>query len=108
TDLAAGWSGQKLAKRHKIRIGLFVEPFALHDEFVVKIAEMRYRTAEARETEAKENKKHFPGGAVLIDAEAAFEASVFINHLFDCLSDICGFGLARFDKIEGVGGPLIS
>ena len=52
---------QELTQRDKIGIGLFVEPFATHDEFLTEIAEMGDRTAEACQPEPQEGAKDFPG-----------------------------------------------
>ena len=46
-DLARCRTGQKLAKRHQIGIGAFVEPAPPHDKFVAEIADMGDRPAEA-------------------------------------------------------------
>jgi hypothetical protein len=52
-----------LAQRHEIDVGFFVEPLTAHHEFLVEVAEMRDRTAEARESETEKSGEHFAGVA---------------------------------------------
>jgi hypothetical protein len=58
-DLAARRAGQELRQRHQVDVSLFVEPFAAHDEFLVEIAEMSDRAAEARQSEPQKRGKNF-------------------------------------------------
>ena len=62
--LAAGRTGQELRQRDQVGVGLLVEPFAALDEFVVEIAEMRDRAAEARQAETEKGGEHFADAAV--------------------------------------------
>ena len=62
-DLAARRSGQELRQRHEVDIGLFVEPTPAHHEFLVEIAEMRDRAAEAGESEPEKHGEDFRGAA---------------------------------------------
>ncbi len=59
--LAAGRSGQELAKRDEIGVGGFVEPGAVDDELAAEVAEMRDRPAEAGQAELEKNAKDFRG-----------------------------------------------
>jgi hypothetical protein len=65
SNLAAGRPREELAKRNEIGVGLFPEPPASHDELVVKVAEMRDRTAETGEPEPKEDEQNLPNGTAL-------------------------------------------
>ena len=56
-DLAAGRSGQELAKRHQIGEGALVQPSPARDEFGAKIAEMGDRPAKARGAELQKYQK---------------------------------------------------
>jgi hypothetical protein len=53
TDLGTGRTGQELRQRDQIGIRLFVEPFAVLDEFGAEIAEMRDRPAEGCRAKAE-------------------------------------------------------
>jgi hypothetical protein len=57
--LAARWTGQELAERDKVGIGLFIEPSPSHDELIVEVAEVRDRAAEAREPEPQKDEQDF-------------------------------------------------
>jgi len=50
-DLAAGRSGQELAKRRQVRVAAGVQPFSPADVFVVKIPEMRGRAPEGSQSQ---------------------------------------------------------
>jgi hypothetical protein len=52
---AARRTGQKLAERDKVGIGLFVEPAAADDELIAEIADMRDRFAETCEAQLEED-----------------------------------------------------
>ena len=52
-DLAAGWSGQELAKGNDVGKTRFVEPAALLDEFSAEITEMRDWSAKWGQSQTK-------------------------------------------------------
>src|SRR5882724_7548111 len=75
-DLAAGRSWQELTQSHKVSVGLFVEPAAANDKFIVKIAEMRDRAAETGQSEAQERTEDLETGSGLL----RFLADLLVPH----------------------------
>jgi hypothetical protein len=57
-DLTARRSRQKLAERNDVGVGRLVEPASPLDKLGPEIAEMRDRTAERSQTQAKKNAQH--------------------------------------------------
>jgi hypothetical protein len=65
SNLAAGRTGQELAERHEIGIGLFVEPAAANDKLRAEIADMSDRAAKAGKAEPEEDQENFERRASL-------------------------------------------
>jgi hypothetical protein len=59
-DLAARRTRKELAQTHNIRISVFVEPAAPHDELVAEIPDVSDRPAEAGDPELQESREDFP------------------------------------------------
>ena len=57
-DLTAGRTGQKLAERHEIGIGFFIQPAPADDILITKVTEVSNRAAERSQTEAEADAKH--------------------------------------------------
>ena len=98
-DLAGCWAGQKLAQRHEVNIGLLVEPFATDDEFLAKIAEMRDRTAEARQPQPQKSEQDFGRVAAMLWRAVHWPSRAFggIVETFDDARKI-GAGLPQLSR----------
>ena len=58
-DLAAGGARQKLAQRHEIGIGLFVEPSPAYDELFAEVPDVSDRPAEAGDAQLEKSAQYF-------------------------------------------------
>jgi hypothetical protein len=58
TDFAARRTGKRLAERHDVGVGRFVEPLPADDVLAPEVTEVRDRSTERREPEPQRDAEH--------------------------------------------------